>query len=156
MRHHLVHGQIGLRVVFGLTADDQRRARLVNQDRVDLVNNRVIEFALHPVGSFVNHVVAQVIKSVLVVGTVSDIALVSALFFFARQLRQIDTDTQAEKVIQTAHPLRVPVGQVVVDRHHVYALAAERIQVHRQSGCQRFTFTGAHLGNLALVQGHAT
>ena len=38
------HVQLG--VVLGLAADDQRRARLVDQDRVDLVDDRVVEAAL--------------------------------------------------------------------------------------------------------------
>ena len=40
----IAHVHLG--VVFGLAADDQRRARLVDQDRVDLVDDRVVQAAL--------------------------------------------------------------------------------------------------------------
>jgi hypothetical protein len=46
-------------------------------------------------------------------------------------LRQVDTDRQTEKAMQPPHPFRVAVGQVVVDRHDMHALAGQRIQVGR-------------------------
>ncbi len=62
---------------------------------------------------------------------------------------------QAEEGVELAHPLRVALGQVVVDRDHVNAAAGKRIQIHRQGGDQRFTFTGLHFGDLALMQNDA-
>ena len=123
MRHHLVHGQIGFGVVFCLAADDQGCAGFVDQNRVHLIDDRVIEFALHPVCSLVHHVVTQIIKAVFVVGAVGDVTAVGVLFFLAGQLRQIDANTQAEEVVQTSHPLRIAVGQVIVDRDHMHTQA---------------------------------
>ena len=40
-RHDRIDAHVHLGVVFGLAADDERRARLVDQDRVDLVDDRV-------------------------------------------------------------------------------------------------------------------
>jgi hypothetical protein len=71
-------------VVFGLAADDQRRARLVDQDRVHLVHDGVVQAALHPVGGLVDHVVAQVVEAVLVVGAVGDVGRVGGLLLFSR------------------------------------------------------------------------
>ena len=51
--------------------------------------------------------------------------------------------------------MRVAVGQVVIDRDHMHALARERVQIHGQRGRERFALARAHFGNLALVQGHA-
>ena len=45
----IAHVQVG--VVLGLAGDDQRRARLVDQDRVDLVDDGVVEAALHAVAA---------------------------------------------------------------------------------------------------------
>jgi hypothetical protein len=42
-RHDLVDGQVQVGVVLGLAADDQRRAGLVDQDRVDLVDDGVVQ-----------------------------------------------------------------------------------------------------------------
>ena len=43
LRRQLVHADIQLGVVFGLAGDDQRRARLVDQDRVDFVDDGEVE-----------------------------------------------------------------------------------------------------------------
>ena len=62
---------------------------------------------------------------------------------------------QAEELVEAAHPLRVALGQVVVDRDDVDALAVERVQIARQGGDQRLAFAGLHFGDFAAVQHHA-
>ena len=62
---------------------------------------------------------------------------------------------QAQEAVDLAHPLGVALGQVVVDRDDVHALAGERVQIDRQGGDQRLAFAGLHLGDLAVVQHHA-
>ena len=37
----------------------------------------------------------------------------------------------------------------------MHTLTGQRVQVGRQRGDQRLAFTGAHLGNLAVMQHHA-
>ena len=154
-RHHFVHGDVGRRVVFGLATDDQRRAGLVDQDRVHLVHDGVVQAVLHTVLHLVHHVVTQVIEAVFVVGTVGDVRAVRGLLFFARHVGQVDTHRQPQEVVQTAHPLRVTVGQVVVHGHNVNTLARQSVEVHRQGCGQRLAFTRAHFRNLAVVQRHA-
>ena len=51
-----------------------------------------------------------------------------------------------------AVPFGVALGEVVVDGHEVDALAGERVQVERQARDERLSFTGLHLGDVALVQ----
>ena len=51
----------------GRAADDERRARLVDQDRVDLVDDRVVQRALRVLERAELHVVAQVVEAELVV-----------------------------------------------------------------------------------------
>ncbi len=63
-----------LRVV-GATRDDERRARLVDEDRVDLVDDREVVAALHLVVGGHGHVVAQVVEAELVVGAVGDVGV---------------------------------------------------------------------------------
>ena len=150
-----VDGHVHLGVVFGLPADDQRRARLVDQDGVHLVHDGKVEPALHPVARLVDHVVAQVVKAVLVIGAVGDVGLVGGLLFGARGLGGVDAHRQSQKSVELAHPARVAPGQVVVDGDHVHALAGQGIEVHGQGGGQGFALAGAHFGNFALVQGHA-
>jgi hypothetical protein len=59
-----------------LTADDQRRARFVDQDRVDFVDDRVVQLALHHLIEAPGHVVAQVVEADFVVRDVGDVAVV--------------------------------------------------------------------------------
>ena len=54
-----------------------------------------------------------------------------------------------------AHPLRVTLGQVVVDGDNVDALAGQGVEVGGEGGYQRFAFAGLHLGDTALVQHNA-
>ena len=115
-----------------------------------------MQLALHAIGRLVDHVVTQVIKTKLVVGAVGDVAGISRLLFFARHLRQINAHTQAQKVIQAPHPLRIALGQVVVDRHHMHPATGQGIQVNSQGGGEGFALTGAHFSHFAMVQCHAT
>ncbi len=154
-RHHLVHGDVHLGVVFGLAADDEGRARLVDQDRIHLVDDGVVQAALHAVRDFVDHVVAQVVKAVFVVGAVGDVGVVGRLLFLARHIRQVDADRQTQEVVELAHPARIAVGQVIIDRHHMHALAGQCVEVNRQRGRQRLALTRAHFRNLAVMQRHA-
>ena len=64
---------------FGRAADDERSARLVDEDRVDFVDDGVVEFALHAVGEVRRHVVAQVVEACLVVRHIGDVARIRAL-----------------------------------------------------------------------------
>ena len=50
------------------------------------------------------------------------------------------------------HPLRVTLCQVIIDCNDVNAFSRQRIQVSRQCGYQRLTFTGLHLSNTALMK----
>ena len=154
--NQLVDGKVQRGLVFGLAADDQRRACLVDQDRVHLVNDGVVQRTLNPVTSLVHHVVTQVVETVLVVGAVGDVGTVSGLLLFPRCLRQVDAHRQTQKVIQPSHPLGVAAGQVVVHRHHVHAFAGECVQVNGQGGGERLALTRAHFGHFAMVQGQTT
>ena len=55
-----------------------------------------------------------------------------------------------------AHPLAVTSGEIVVDRHHVHALAGQCVEVGRQDAGQRLALAGLHLGDVAEVQRRAT
>ena len=155
-RHDLVHSQVSGCVVFRLPTDDQGRTGLVDQDRVHLVNDGIVERTLHTVMGFVDHVVAQVIETVFVVRAVGDVSVVSGLLVFSRQLRQINANLEPQEVVELAHPCGVTAGQVVVHRDHMHTLTCDGVEVGRQRRGQGFALARAHLGNLAVVQGDAT
>jgi hypothetical protein len=154
-RRDLVHLQVELGVVLGLAGDDQRRARLVDEDGVHLVDDREIEHALHALAGRVHHVVAQVIEAELVVGAVGDVGGVGGLLLLVRHARHVAAGGEAEEAIDAAHPFSVATGEVVVHRDHVHAFARQRVEVGGQRGHQGLAFAGAHLGDLAVVQHHA-
>ena len=78
--HDAGEGAVDLLGLLGRAADDERRARLVDQDRVDLVDNGIRMrrvFALHRLRQVLDHVVAQVVEAELVIGAVRDIGAIS-------------------------------------------------------------------------------
>ena len=58
--------------------------------------------------------------------------------------------------MQSAHPLAVTSGQIIVHGDDVDAFSGQCVQVHRQGRHQGLAFTGLHFGNPAKVEGHAT
>ena len=112
--------------LFGRAGDDQRRARLVDQDVVDLVDDREGVPALDLFAEVLGHVVAQVVEAELGVGAVDDVAGVRALLLLVGLHVLQHADGDAERVVDRAHPFRVALRQVVVDGHQVHALALGR------------------------------
>ena len=98
------------------------------------------------------HVVAEVVKAELVVRAVCHIGRVGLLPLRRRHVGQDDPDLEAEEPVHPAHPLRVPLGQVVVGRDDVHALAGQRVQVGREHAGEGLALTGTHLGDIAEVQ----
>jgi hypothetical protein len=151
----LVDGLVELGAVLGGPADDQRRARLVDQDRVHLVDDGEVVAALDHLDRLVDQVVAQVVEAELVVGAVGDVGVIGRLPLALGEAVDDRAHLQAQEAVDLAHPLGVALGQVVVDRDDVDALALESVEVDRQGRHQRLAFAGAHLGDAALVQNHA-
>ena len=154
----------------GLAADDERRARLVDEDVVDLVDDREAALALDPLVELEDHVVAQVVEPELVVRAVRDVRRVRLGPGDRAQVEQAfvggrvaglehergvvgdHPDADAEEVEDGAHPLRVAPGEVVVDGDDVDAPAGHRIEDRRERSDQRLALAGAHLRDLALVE----
>ena len=63
-----------------------------------------------------------------------------------------DADRQAQAVEDRAHPLRVALGQVVVDRDDVHAAPGHGVERGGERRDERLALAGLHLGDLALVQ----
>ena len=154
-RDQLVDRDVEVGAVVDRPRDDQRRARLVDQDRVDLVDDAVVVPALHHVGELVLHVVAQIVEAVLVVRAVGDVAVVGGLALVVVEPVHDHADRHAEELVDLPHPVGVAAGQVVVHRDDVHALAGERVEIDRKRRDERLAFAGLHLGDAALVQHHA-
>ena len=156
--HHALDRRVMLRehrivLVAHRARDDERRPRLVDQDRVDLVDDREPVGALHPLLERDHHVVAQVVEAELVVGAVGDVALVGRPPLRRSGLRVVEaSDGHPQVPVDVTHPLRVATGEVRVHRHQVRALAGQRVEVQRQCGDQRLSLTGGHFRDAAEVQ----
>ena len=113
--------------------DDERRARLVDQDRVDLVDDHEVVAVLHDLLGLLRHaVVAQVVEAELAVRAVGDVAEVLRAAL-RRVHRVLDAaHREAEVLVEVAHPRRVAQGEVVVDRDELDVLARERVEVERE------------------------
>src|SRR6516225_3799855 len=151
----LVDGDVKLGAVLDRAGDDERGSRFVDQDRIDLIDDGVDVPALHHLLSAHFHVVAQIVESELIVGAVSNIAGVLLTPLVVVELVHDAADGEAQKLVDAAHPLRVALGEVIVDRDDVDALAGERVEIDRQRRHQRLALAGLHLRDLALVQNHA-
>ena len=138
--------------VVALARDDERRARLVDEDRVDFVDDREVEVALHHLVERPRHVVAQVVEPDLVVGDVGDVAVVGGLASRRFEVVLDDADGHPERLVDRPHPFGVALGEVVVDGDEVDALTGERVEVDRQRRDEGLAFAGAHLGDVAFVQ----
>jgi hypothetical protein len=154
-RDQRVDADVEAGAVLRRAGDDQRRARLVDQDRVDFVDDGVGVAALHHLRHVVFHVVAQIVEAELVVGAVGDVGGVGLVALLVVEAVDDDADGHAEELVDLAHPLGVAAGEVIVDGDDVDALAGERVEIDRQRRDQRLAFAGAHLGDRAFVQHHA-
>ena len=144
---------VPLRRVAHHAADDQRGAGLVDQDRVDLVDDREVVSALHAVSVEAHrHVVAQVVEAELVVRAVGDVGRVGGPALRRRHRGLDQPHVEPEEAVDAAHPLGVALGEVVVDGDDVHALARQRVQVPGKRGDERLALAGLHLGDVALVQ----
>ena len=150
----LVQAVVHLDVVVGLSRDDERRARLVDEDRVHFVDDRVAQAALHALADREHHVVAQVVEAELVVRAVGDVGGVRGLLVRVAHLREVHADRQAEELEDAPHPVGVALGEVVVDRDDMHALAGQRVEVRGQGRYERLAFARAHFRDLSVVQRH--
>src|SRR5438874_6532719 len=156
-----------------LAGDDQWRARLVDEDAIDLVDDGEVQAPLDALRQVDRHVVAQVVEAELAVRTVRGVGLVGlrprdrpqvlqpriGMGFVEevgvveqRHLVADDRYAHPQRVIDGPVPPGVAPGQVVVDGDQVGALAFQRIEVERQHGDQGLALTGFHLGDLSLVE----
>ena len=152
-------GVVGVGGLLRLARDDERRPRLVDQDRVDLVDDRVPVAALDGLGELDRHVVAQVVEAELGVRAVGDVAGVGGaavgLLVVVGHLGLDDADAHPERLVDRAHPLGVALGQVVVHGDELDVHAGERVQKERERGDEGLSLARLHLGDPALVEHHA-
>ncbi len=127
--HHAGELLVGIGRLGARARDDERGARLVDEDGVHLVDDGEVMAALHAGRAAGDHVVAQVVETELGVGAVGDIGLVGGLLRRRGHAVLNEAGLHAEETVDAAHPLAVAAGQVVVHGHDVHVVAGNGIQV---------------------------
>ena len=108
--------------------------------------------ALDHVDGLPSHVVAQVVKTKLVVGSVGDVGGVLLAAHNGCLTGDDASGGHSQRTEHAAHEFRLVVGQIVVDRDDVHTAAGDGVEVG-SSGCdQRLALTGLHFGNVAEVK----
>ena len=97
-------------------------------------------------------VVAQVVEAELGVGAVGDVAGVGLAAFRWRHLVLDAADGESERAEQRAHPIRVPLGEVVVDGDDMDAESGQGVEIDRQGGDEGLALTGLHFRDHAAVE----
>ena len=114
-------------------ADDERRARFIDQDGIDFIDDGIVIAALDLLFARRGHaVVAQIIETELAVRSVGDVHRVLFAAFIRLLIVLNAADRKAQEIVKLPHPFRVASSQVIVHRHQVRAASAQRIQVKRQ------------------------
>ncbi len=151
-RNQLIRDGVEAGVLLGRPRDDQRCPGLVDEDRVDLVDDREVKLSLDAGLDARLHVVAQVVEAELVVGSVGDVRGVALLALRLGEIVEDHADGEAQEAVDLTHPLGVEAGQVVVHGDDVNTVSGERVQVGRQSRDEGLALAGLHLRDLALVE----
>ena len=152
MLHCLCHLHIAVGGLGAGTGDNQRCPRLINENAVHLVHDGEVQLSLHHLVQVYHHVVTEVIKAVFIIGTKGNITVIGKFALREIHVMADKPHTQSQEVIQPAHLNAVALCQVVIDCHHMHALACQGIQVGRQGSNQCLALTCTHLGNLAFVE----
>ncbi len=99
--------------------------------------------------------IAQVVEAELAVGAVGDVSRICR--FLAVELHVVlqAAHTHAQAPIDSAHPLAVALGEVVVHGDDVDALAGDGVQVGRERGDEGLPLATFHLGYHAPMQDNA-
>ena len=155
LRDDDIDGTVEIGAVVDGAGDDERGARLVDEDGVHLVDDGVEMPALHHVGGGIFHVVAEIVEAELVVGAVGHVGGVLRAALVVGEVMHDAADGEAEKLIDLAHPAGVALGEVVVDGDDMNAASGERVEIDGERGDERLAFAGLHLGDLAVMQNHA-
>ena len=133
--------------------DDQRRARLVDEDGVDFVDDHVVIIALDKLFLAGRHAhVAEVVEPEFAVRAVGDVTGVLRLALRGVHGVLDAADRKAEELEHAADPLGVAEREVVVHGDELAVVAGKRVQVQRHGGDERLAFAGGHFRDLALME----
>src|SRR3546814_15682479 len=119
------------RLVVGGSRNDERGARFVEQDRIDLVNDGEIEGALHHLPALIFHIVAQIIEAKFVIGRIRDVGGISLSPLILAQVRHDHAGGKPTEAIDQPHPVTVATGELIVHRSEERRVGSESVSTGR-------------------------
>ena len=143
---------VPLGAVGDTAGDDQWSTCLVDQDRVDFVDDGVRMASLHPVVGAHRHVVPEVVEAELVVRPVGDIGVVGGMPLGRRHAVLDQPHVQPQESMDCSHPLGVTRCEIVVDGDQMHALAVEGVEIGGHGRDECLSLAGLHLGDHPPVQ----
>ncbi len=151
-----------------LRRNDKRRACLINEHAVGLINNGKVQSAQTHVAPArgigqcpkpqtqvtalltKDHPVTQIIESQFLVGAIDDIGPIGLLPL--RQLLACDdhTNAQAQSRVKRRHRLGIASRKIIIDRDDMNRESRECCSRCSQGRCQRLAFASRHMRNHAF------
>ena len=104
---YVVHGLIQFGGFIARAGDDKRGAGLIDENRVNFVDDGVIMPALHQLLGIKFHVVAQIVEAELIVRAIGDITGIGSLTLLIIHVMNDGTCCQPEEGVNLPHPFGV-------------------------------------------------
>ena len=126
--------------------------RLIDKNRVNLVDDCERVTSLNSVFFIGNHVITKIVKSHLVVCSVSNVCVVRVLLSLVILSVRDKSDGKSHKTENLAHPLGISAGKIIVYGYDMNALAGKSVKISGKRCDERFALACFHLGDSALVK----
>src|SRR6056300_105421 len=92
---------------FSRARNDQRCTRFINKDRINLINDRKAEIALHHITKAELQIIAEIVKAKLIIRAVSDITTIGSTALIVIKPARDAANAETQKFIDLAHPCRI-------------------------------------------------
>jgi hypothetical protein len=149
--HQRGQARRGRDLAFDAAGDDQGHARLVDQERIRFVDERVTKRTVDERAAIHCQQIAQLIESRLFGGHIRDVGEIRAPPLGWRHALLDEPDRKPEPGVDRPHPLGIAARQIVVDGQDVDASAGKSMQRGRHDGCERLPLASLHLHDVAIV-----
>ena len=107
--------------------------------------------ALYLFVPFDYHVVAKVIEAQLVIGGVSNVAVICGAALGIIHIVDNKADGKTEETVNLSHPFGVAASKVIVYRYDMDTFPGKGVKVSGQGSNKCFTFAGFHFAYTALM-----
>ena len=106
------------------SGNNKRCSCFINENRVNLIDNRKIRFSLHPVFFLYNHVVTKIVKSEFIICCICNITVVSCTSFFIIKTMKDTSNSKTEKTMNFSHFFSLSFSKIVVNGNNVNTFTA--------------------------------